>query len=313
MKEMINRKILKESVVLLVMTVLVSAAAVTADTMDERSSGTMFSKVVTDCRMNMFDDNWIHFDDGDPANSIGLTNGGTYEAAIRITPNETGGHDGWSITVVKFYHFVLFGTNETHSGNIKIYEGGTSTEPGALITSEPYTVTGSAWFNIPLSNPVVLDDKDVWVSVEITHAAGDHPISVDAGPAVDGKGDWIEYGSGWNELQGMGIDCNWCIWAKVEDCSDVEIEISGGLGVSAVIKNTGEDITNLEWSIALEGDLILFGQDKTGVIEHLSAGDKVTIQSFVFGLCRPTITVIASCTEETASGLVLGPFVIGVE
>ncbi|MEM4523113.1 MAG: hypothetical protein QW738_07890, partial [Nitrososphaeria archaeon] len=47
-------------------------------------------------------------------NAIGLTNGGTFEAAIRLTPTELGPYDNWKLTKVRFYHH----ENISHSGQI---------------------------------------------------------------------------------------------------------------------------------------------------------------------------------------------------
>jgi len=43
-------------------------------------------------------------------------------------------------------------------------------------------------------------------------ATGDHPASVDAGPAVAGKGDWMFYTGIWQEISvAFALDYNWCI------------------------------------------------------------------------------------------------------
>jgi outer membrane protein assembly factor BamB len=94
----------------------------------------------------------------------------------------------------------------------------------------------------------------------------------------------------------------------------IEIEISGGLGINAIIRNTGEeDVTDLEYSIVLDGGFILLprGGVAAGTIDIL-AGDEVSIRAIVLGLGRSEITVTAGCAEETASGLVILLFVLGV-
>lgn len=171
-------------------------------------------------QISMFDPSWIHFDDGTNVNAIGLNNGGTFEGAIRITPVELVDYDGYTLTAVRWHHGSSGGSTPPHSGTIKIYDAGTSTNPGGLITSEPFTVPSMGWFEIPLSTPVQIDvSKDVWVSVQVTHAVGEYPLGVDPGPVVPGKGGWISIdGVTWMQL---GIDiptlnCNWNIWAKVE-------------------------------------------------------------------------------------------------
>ncbi|MCK5261963.1 MAG: PQQ-binding-like beta-propeller repeat protein, partial [Thermoplasmatales archaeon] len=101
---------------------------------------------------------------------------------------------------------------------------------------------------------------------------------------------------------------------EIEIMCNIEIEISGGLGINAIIRNTGEeDVTDLEYSIALDGGFILLprGGVATGTID-IPAGDEVSIGAIVLGLGRSEITVTAGCAEETASGLVILLFVLGV-
>jgi hypothetical protein len=173
-------------------------------------------------QINTFDPNWIHFDDGTNVMSIGLTAGGTFEGAIRITPVELGGYDGYEVTAVRWHHGYSGGTTPPHSGTIKIYDAGNSTKPGSVITSEPFTVPSMGWFEIPLSNPVKINvTKDIWVSIRVTHAAGEYPLGAGPGPMVPGKGGWISIdGVTWNELTMYGLNYNWNIWAKVEMSSE---------------------------------------------------------------------------------------------
>ena len=99
----------------------------------------------------------------------------------------------------------------------------------------------------------------------------------------------------------------------------LEIQIiSGGFGVSAVIANTGDgDATDVEWSITLDGGLVILGKESSGTIATIAAGETADIKSsLIFGIGSPTITVTADCTgssaEGTASGFVFLFFVLGV-
>jgi len=95
-------------------------------------------------------------------------------------------------------------------------------------------------------------------------------------------------------------------------CS-IEIEIVGGIGVTATITNTGEeDIADLEWSMILEGGLIIFGKEKSGTVD-IAAGESVNAKSFVFGIGKPTITVKAGCAEKITTGMVILIFFLGVQ
>jgi hypothetical protein len=88
--------------------------------------------------------------------------------------------------------------------------------------------------------------------------------------------------------------------------------ISGGMGVTATITNTGTgDANGVPWSIDISG-LVFLGQHNEGTID-LPAGSETSISSgLVFGIGPVTITVDVSGIKETASGFVLGPLVLGV-
>ena len=225
MKELQCKRILKEAGVLLIAAVMVlSTVAVSANTNDE-SPELMLAGAddISSLRQtNAFDPDWIHFDDGTTVSAIGLTAGGTFEGAIRITPAELAGYDGYELTAVRWHHG--YTSSPPHSGTIKIYDAGTSTHPGSVITSEPFTVPSADWFEINLSNTASIDiSKDIWISVRVTHAPGEYPLGVAPGPVVPGKGGWLTLdGVTWQQL---GIDIttlnyNWNIWAKVEEPSE---------------------------------------------------------------------------------------------
>ena len=152
----------------------------------------------------------LHYD---VENYSGLGNNGvTFEAAIRLTPDELGPYDGWQLISVLFYH------NEfgSHSGQLMVYDQGTSSEPGVLITSVPYSITGRTWLRTDIPEPVTIDaTQDLWTSVEIIHSAGEYPIGLDTGPAVQGKGDFVCTAGTWTELYLVGLNYNLNIRAIV--------------------------------------------------------------------------------------------------
>jgi hypothetical protein len=90
--------------------------------------------------------------------------------------------------------------------------------------------------------------------------------------------------------------------------------ISGGFGVSAVIENTGNaDATNVQWSIELEGGIIILGKKTTGTIPTLAAGESVTIKSsFIFGIGKTTVVVTADDAKKSAPATVVLFLVLGL-
>jgi hypothetical protein len=96
--------------------------------------------------------------------------------------------------------------------------------------------------------------------------------------------------------------------------------VTGGFGIKASVKNTGEGAaTNVAWEIALDGKLIFLGKSSTDTIVTLApAGEEAIKAGFIFGIGKTNIVVSATCdegvsAEATASGFVLGPFVLGVK
>ncbi len=96
--------------------------------------------------------------------------------------------------------------------------------------------------------------------------------------------------------------------------------ITGGFGIKSSVKNTGEGAaTNVVWTIALDGKLVFLGKSSTGTIATLApAGEQAIKAGFILGFGKTNIVVSATCdegvtAEATASGFVLGPFVLGVK
>lgn len=92
----------------------------------------------------------------------------------------------------------------------------------------------------------------------------------------------------------------------------LEIEsISGGIGVSANVKNIGNaDATNVQWSINLDG-LVLLGKESSGSFATIAPGESKQIKSkFPLGFGDMDITITANSNEgasaeKTASGKLL--------
>ena len=113
------------------------------------------------------------------------------------------------------------------------------------------------------------------------------------------------------DLAGNIEDEQTCTFTIAHPCF-LEVEVKGGFGVTATASNSGdEDLTNLEWNIALEGGFILTGGN-SGVID-VPAGESVTVKS---GLClgfgQPTVIVTVDCITIEKSALLLLFFVLGL-
>ncbi len=117
---------------------------------------------------------------------------------------------------------------------VKIWEGGSFGNPGTEVYSAD--ITGSVliedWTEHILTTPVPLvAGNEYWIGYDMS-ATGDHPASIDAGPAAAGKGDWIYYSGIWQELSvAFGLDYNWCIEGVVSVVDEIHM-------ITRVAKNT---------------------------------------------------------------------------
>ncbi len=114
----------------------------------------------------------------------------------------------------------------------------------------------------------------------------------------------------------VGAESSWSDSMMIHIVSGPLIEIgtiSGGLGVTATIQNTGAiDATNINWTISLQGR-VFFGKEFSGSVPKIMPGFSPSVHTgLVFGIGSVDIIVTAADVEKTASGFLLGPFVLNV-
>lgn len=178
--------------------------------------------------------------------------------------------------------------------------------------------------HVNLSTPLALDiAKDLWVSFEITHAAGKHPLIADEGPALDGKSDWVGHNGSWDELQTMGsaFDLNWVIEAIINTGpSQTQLQITtitGGLvGLRTKVKNTGDfEAVNTTMNITVKGGIFgLINKNSITQTPCIAVGATAGSSLRLFGLGKIIITIKVEASNaapvaKTATGILLGPFV----
>jgi len=89
----------------------------------------------------------------------------------------------------------------------------------------------------------------------------------------------------------------------------LEITITGGFGVKIHVKNLGNTtMTNVSWTLLLDGGFLLFGKQKTG-ISTIEAGEEITLKALVFGIGKPTITFAIAQSHQTVNASIFLFFV----
>jgi hypothetical protein len=148
----------------------------------------------------------------------------------------------------------------------------------------------SAWLG-PYPSGQTVSCSHTW------ETAGDYFISVNAKDTQD-----LE--SGWGNPAVIHIAAEAVIEIKT---------ISGGFGISAVIRNIGVvDAVKVNWSISLQG-LVFFGKETGGAVLQIAPNGERTVKTgLVLGLGTITITVKAADAEKNATAFLLGPFTLKV-
>jgi hypothetical protein len=243
-------------------------------------------------------------------NAVGLTSPGVWQGAIRLTPTELGPYNGWNVTEVNWY----FHESAAMDGNLFIYDGGTPTQPGAVLYNESFTVSGAGLKTFVLATPVLVDaSADLWVSIECNQVTAPfYPIGIDAGPAVAGKGDMI-YLTSWATLSGYGLNYNWVIEAKVEGAllpndvgvtsiiSPVSGTAEGPIVPKANVKNFGADN---QTNVPVDMTITAYGEP-TGIeadgFESFVPGEYMFPPGWTIQTTNPTGTWYMHTSSQTYS------------
>ncbi len=178
---------------------------------------------------NQLDEVSIRYDDGVNISSWGRLLGGVYEIAAYFPDTIMQQYAGMLLSQIEFY---------THDipvpCKLKIYDEGTPDEPGLILYEELVFPDSLTWNLFTLSADVEITGNDLWIAFEITHIAGETPLGMDAGPAVSGFGDLINFaGFSWINFSGFGFDYNWNLAGYLSEGSP---GAANDVGVQAIVQ-----------------------------------------------------------------------------
>lgn len=126
----------------------------------------------------------ITFFNGTLGGCLGFPYEESWEFAVRFPGSAFGPYAGYNVTAVVWYH----GSGYT-SGQIKIYDSGTPSSPGAVLTTEDYTCT-NGWIRVDLTTTVPVDGDDLWASVDAVGDSFSYPAGFDSGPSAGPNINW---------------------------------------------------------------------------------------------------------------------------
>lgn len=115
-----------------------------------------------------------------------------------------------------------------------------------------------------------------------------------------------------------GLESAWTPLVMTITQAGLAIEITGGFGITATIKNFGTSpVTNANWTISFSGGFAI-PSHKSGMIPTIPISGQSKVQMRVFGVGRQTITVSVMADdgvsgEQTATGFLFVFFVLSVK
>lgn len=146
-------------------------------------------------------------------NSIGTNAATQFDVAHVYDATDLVEYQGGALAQVKFVP-----AYENCVYTVKIWTGGTATAPGTLVYSGVQSnFTVNEWNLHVLSTPVPIPADRLWIGIGI-NTQGGYPAGCDDGPAIEGKGNLMNFG-GWTTLTQVNPDFvyNWSIQGFVTD------------------------------------------------------------------------------------------------
>lgn len=169
---------------------------------------------------------WLHYDDGENYDGIGLVEDGNFDVVIRFTPQELAAYAGMAIT--KFRIYVLEDLSIDYY--VEIFEGEQPTINDLVYEQLVETPSATDWTEVTLEEPYYIDpSQEIWVGYYVSGSvAGLYPAGIDNGPAEAGYGDIIGTGNPiqWGLLTNGGIDGNWNIQIFVTTEAGEEVQMT---------------------------------------------------------------------------------------
>ena len=217
------------------------------------------------------------------------------------------------------YYFEEY--NVLGDSSVKIWRGTPNSPPDV-----PDKPTGPATGNIGVEYTFTTsttdpESSDVFYMVSWGDAVSDWLGPYSSGETVIFKHTWTvigDYNITVKAKDSEGVESGWSEDSLITILALPRIEIgaiTGGFGVTAVIKNVGgATASDVAWSISINSGIVLLGRVTTRNISTISPGSRTKVKTdFVFGFGSVDIIVTAGDVNKTATALLLGPFILKVQ
>jgi M6 family metalloprotease-like protein len=147
-----------------------------------------------------------------------------FSMAARFTTEDLSEMEDMQLKEVTFgtYTSAAAGVNpSTVAYTIRVWTGGGESGPATLVYEQAVPTYSMGWNTVVLDNPVDIDiTQELWIGLraqKLGEDAGVYPATVDAGPAVVGKGDMVYIDGAWTSWTAYtgSANYNWTILGLV--------------------------------------------------------------------------------------------------
>ncbi len=154
----------------------------------------------------------LTYDVSGSGSGVGYASNVTVKAANKFTPSFLSTAIGQKIVSVNVQIW-----DSASNYFLLVYDRGSFTTPGpgALLQSIPFNIAAANDnVNVPLTSPIYIDGKDLWIGYVCDAIGGTFPLGVDFGPRTLGV-NWVSNGPGWSEYNAT-IDANLTIYGNLQ-------------------------------------------------------------------------------------------------
>ncbi|MBN2828818.1 MAG: carboxypeptidase regulatory-like domain-containing protein [Candidatus Cloacimonetes bacterium] len=150
------------------------------------------------------EEGWLAYDNGENYTSFGTGGSLSFDVAIRFPASDLTDYAGGYLQAVKIW--------PATGGNfsVRVWTGGTATEPGTMVVDQPIIPVLNSWNTIILNTPVpITGTEELWFGF-LCDVTGVNPAyaGVDEGPAVNGFSNMIYWQGNWTTLLAVNSYCN---------------------------------------------------------------------------------------------------------
>ena len=328
-----KNKILNEAIVLFtVVVMIISSTAVVANT--DRNEDKALDAIRTSFPHICLTDGDLLWDNGMDEQMEGgwsmfdYSYAGANRSIIDDFEIPTG--ETWSIGKIQIIGG-YYGNDSTGTGMVVSFREDDASTPGDYITTVEGTDWSEEWtgnliFSINLKeylttyefDPVDLTEGTYWVEVHMVADDNFYAEVVNYTTVGHLEECWLNweydgyFGNGTDYI-GYPADLKYALYEPTPDLPEFDINVSGGLGVTATIENIGmAGATNVEATFTFTGGLILLpaGGTKTVAVGDIAAAGTGSANTFVFGIGKPVITVDVTCDEGVAANATYEPTLV---